>query len=193
MTLDSYTNLFAAEIAKTVIVKTIEEKVRGLGEAAATKKRKMMLGNADPNSNPKKPKCEATLPNEAKKAKQSRIDAVIEGVIVQSMGQMNEAMIIQQNLLQLLPLPPQQSKKVAADPDDTPDIEFLKPTSVEGQRRVTAYTLWSKRRKERMIQEGDAQSLTSPIPERLRAEWKALPKAEKEVLQKEAKRVIEIS
>ena len=42
MTLESYTNLHAAEIVKTVIVKTIEEKVRGLEGAAVTKKRKVI-------------------------------------------------------------------------------------------------------------------------------------------------------
>ena len=171
MTLDSYTNLHAAEIVKTVIVKTLEEKVIALGETVATKKRKMMLGNADLNSNPKMPKLEATVSNAAKEAAESRIEAVIEEVIAQSMGPTEEAMNIQQQQQ-----PPQQSKNVAADPNPTPVIESDNPKSVDGQRRASAYTLWlkSKERKSRSA---------------LLAEWKALPKAEKEILQREAKRV----
>ena len=171
MTLDSYTNLHAAEIVKTVIVKTLAEKVIALGETAATKKRKMMLGNADPISNPKMPKLEATVSNAVKEAAESRIEAVIEEVIVQSMGPTEEAMNIQQQQQ-----PPQQSNNVGADPNPTPVIESENQKSVDGQRRASAYTLWlkSKERKSRTA---------------LSAEWKALPKAEKEILQREAKRV----
>ena len=180
MTLESYTNLHAAEIVKTVIVKTIEEKVRGLEGAAVTKKRKVM---ADPNSNQKVPKLVATASSVAKKAAELRMEAVIEGVVVQSMGPTDEAMNIQQQ--QEPSLPPQQLKNCSTDPNSTSVFENEKSKkSVEGQRRVTAYTLWSKWRKERMIQQGGAQSLTSPW-----IEWKAVPKAEKEVWQKEAKSV----
>ena len=65
MTLDAYTIRHAAEIAKTVVVRTLEEKVKGLGEAAATKKRKM---EADHSSNPKRPKLGAAESEESQKA-----------------------------------------------------------------------------------------------------------------------------
>ena len=162
MNVESYTILYAAEIVKTVIVKTVEEKVSAL--AAATKKRKMMLGNADPASNPKMPKLEAPVSKAAENSTESKMEAVIEGVI--------------DDFKQKPPiLPPQQSKNVSLDPN--PVTADDNPRNVEGQRRAraTAYTLWSKWQKERK----SGNSLLS--------EWKALPKAEKELWQKEAKRV----
>ena len=65
MTLDAYTIRHAAEIAKTVVVRTLEEKVKSLGEAAATKKRKV---DADHSSNPKRPKLGAAESEESQKA-----------------------------------------------------------------------------------------------------------------------------
>ena len=170
MTLDAYTIRHAAEIAKTVVVRTLEEKVKGLGEAAATKKRKM---EADHSSNPKRPKLEAAVSDESKKAAESRLQAVKEGVNAQ--GLTGEAINIQQQQ----PLPPPELQNVALDPNGMHFNETESPQSNNRRGRgVNGYHLWCKSQKERKL----------PVN---RSEWKALATAEKEYWQKEAKRVNE--
>ena len=174
MTLETYTIRHAAEIAKTVVVRTLEEKVKGLGEAAATKKRKM---DADHSSNPKRPKLDAAASEESQKAV---IESVAAGLdvageaILQKVQQATQKAIQQQP-----PLPPSQSQNVAADPDAMHLNETESPQSNDRRGRgVNGYHLWCKWQKEN-------KSLVS------RSEWKDLPTAQKDYWQKEAKRANE--
>ena len=195
MTLDSYTNQYAAEIVKAVTVKTIEEKVRDL--AAATKKRKAAaVANALPDQQSKMPKiAEAALPECAQdqESRMARYSAVIEGVVSQHSGEQSEikAVDTREKLRSPLaqeeprqqPIPAQHPKCAAAN------VKPKRPGNAEGQGQVTPFILFSVQRRRELKENNHAQPLTQQeIMKSLGAEWKALSEADKEPYKKEAER-----